>query len=127
MGHLGRVAYLQGDLARAAALLAESLAAQARVRFGGHAGADSLEWLGALAGARGQPARAARLFGAAAALRRRAGVARYAPEEPAYARDVAAARAQVDAAAFAAAWAEGEALPLEQAVAAALEEPPAWA
>jgi hypothetical protein len=39
-----------------------------------------------------------------------------------YAHAVAAARAQFDAAAFAAAWAEGRTLPLEQAIADALDQ-----
>ena len=37
-----------------------------------------------------------------------------------YERDVATVRAQLDAATFAAAWAEGAAMTLEQAIAAAL-------
>jgi hypothetical protein len=41
-----------------------------------------------------------------------------------YDRDVAVARAQLGETAFAAAWAEGRAMTLEQAVAYALEEAP---
>jgi hypothetical protein len=69
-------------------------------------------------------ARPARLYGAAARLRRDAGGARYAPDRPAYERDVAATRAQLSRPAFATAWAAGDAMTLEEAVAAALEDPP---
>jgi DNA-binding NarL/FixJ family response regulator len=64
----------------------------------------------------GQPARAAGLFGAAEALRE----ALHAPLAPIaradYERDVAAARAQVDGPTWKAAWAEGRAMTMEQAV-----------
>ena len=77
----------------------------------------------ALAGARGDPQRAARLFGAAEARWQASGIVRYAPDQPAYEHDVAGARARLDERAFAAAWAEGRALTARQAIASALEEP----
>jgi predicted ATPase/class 3 adenylate cyclase len=125
LAHLGRVAYLQGHPDRAAALLAEQVAAFRGNAAFSHMWANLLEWLAAVAGAQGRPERAARLFGAAAALRRRTGTARYAPDRPAYERDLAATRGQIAAAAFAARWAEGEAMSLEEAAAYALETTPA--
>jgi len=74
-----------------------------------------------IARAQGDPERAARLLGAAEALREAVGI----PVEPFrradYDRDVAAVRAALSAATFAAAWAQGRAMPLEQAVAYARE------
>lgn len=64
--------------------------------------------------------RAARLFGAAAALRERAGAAAAARDRAKFERDVAAVRATLGPPAFDAAWAEGRAMPLDQAIAYAL-------
>jgi hypothetical protein len=87
-----------------------------------------LRALGGWCVAAGQPARAARLFGAEAAARAGAPIATMEPWAAAQAARsataVAAARAGLGAAAFAAAWATGAALPLEQAVADALEDAP---
>jgi hypothetical protein len=71
-----------------------------------------------------QPERAARLLGAVDALREMIGYRLAAAERTDYDRDVAAIRAQLDAATFAAAWAAGQALTLEQAIAEALEASP---
>jgi neutral trehalase len=72
--------------------------------------------------ARARPARAALLLGAAAA-RRAASNAHYWPTERGlFERFVAATRAHLTEAEFAAAWAEGEAMQVEQAIAEALEE-----
>ena len=77
--------------------------------------------LAGVAGRQGQPERAARLLGAAEAL----GEALYEPPRSGsrihFELYVAAARAQLDEATFEAAWAEGRAMTLEQAVAHALE------
>ena len=75
-----------------------------------------------MAAARGQAERAARLHGAAAALREQLGATVVPWEHPARERDLAAARAALEPAAFEAAWAAGAALPLEAAVAEALAE-----
>ncbi len=81
--------------------------------------AMALDGVAGLAIAWGQPERAARLFGAAAALREASGL----PIDPAcraaHGRDVAAARAALGEDAFAAGWAAGAALPLSVAVAEA--------
>jgi hypothetical protein len=67
---------------------------------------------------RGKPGRAARLLGATEAL--------LGPVPPARRRELdsaaAAARAQMEATEFEVAWAEGRAMPLDQAMALALEE-----
>jgi hypothetical protein len=65
---------------------------------------------------------AARLFGAAAAARRETGEPRLPFDRPPYERDLAATRAALSADAFAGAWAEGQAMSLEQAVADALAD-----
>jgi predicted ATPase/DNA-binding CsgD family transcriptional regulator len=59
----------------------------------------------------GQPDRAARLYGAAAALRKEIGVPVAAWERLTYERNVAAARVALSPEVFTAAWAAGEALP----------------
>ena len=117
---LGDVAREQGDYARAAALLQESLALR---RQAGHKRgiARCLEGLAGVGGARGQAGRAARLYGAAAALREAIGVPLPPADRAVHDRGLAAARAGLGEAAFAIAWAAGQALPLEQAVADALE------
>jgi hypothetical protein len=84
--------------------------------------ATCLVALAVLAPARGQPRRAAVLFGAAERLRGVIGVAL-----PPFIRDehdthVAAARAAIAAAAFESAWSRGREMPLEQAVAFALSD-----
>jgi len=116
---LGRAALMQGDDARALALLAESLSSfrerQELFGIGGVLAAIAGVW-----GARGQPLRAARLFGASEALRRTSAAPMGAAVE--YARDIAHVRAQLDEATFAAAWQAGKALTLEQASAEALAE-----
>jgi hypothetical protein len=84
--------------------------------------AECLEALAGAAGAQGQPLRAARLFGAAEALREKIGVPLSPADRPTYDRTVAAARAQLDASAFTTAWTAGRALTMEQAVSEALEK-----
>ena len=66
---------------------------------------------------------AARLLGAAEALRRAIGAPLTPADRSEYDARVAAARAQLGDGAFAAVWAEGRAMSLEQAVACALEAP----
>jgi DNA-binding NarL/FixJ family response regulator len=75
-----------------------------------------------LAAARGQAQRAARLFGAAVALREHLGATVVSWEHPARERDLAAVRAALDPAACEAAWAAGAALPLEAVVAEVLAD-----
>jgi len=66
------------------------------------------------------PERAARLAGAATALSTAVALAGPADEQAAIDRTIAAARRQLGEQAFAAAWADGQMMPLEQAIAFAL-------
>ena len=75
-----------------------------------------------MAGARGQGARAARLWGAAEALRESIGAPPTPEARPYYKRSTAAARAQLGEAAWEAAFAEGMAMSPEEAAEYALGE-----
>jgi predicted ATPase/DNA-binding CsgD family transcriptional regulator len=68
-------------------------------------------------GALGEPLRAARLFGAAHAFLERSGTLIDPGDQPEHDRNMAFVRAQLGEAAFAAAWAEGQAMTFDQAVA----------
>jgi hypothetical protein len=117
---LGDLALREGDLEQAAARYVEDLALQRRM--GRRQGvAQDLVGLSAVAVARGEPARAARLLGAAEGLREAAGVALDAAERVTHDRTAAAARAALGEDAFAAAQTSGEELTLEGAVAEALK------
>jgi predicted ATPase len=120
---LGCVAGRQGDHAAARALLEQSLALQREL--GDRRGiAACLEGVAQVSAAEGAPERAARLLGAAAALRDAIGAPLPPAERAAHERIVAPVRADLESAVFAAAWAEGQAMPLEQAVADALADAP---
>jgi predicted ATPase/DNA-binding CsgD family transcriptional regulator len=82
-----------------------------------------LEGVARVATAYGQPARAVQLFAASAALRDTLGIAQQPFRRATYAQVLATARGQLDAAAFAGAWAAGEAMALEQAVQFAMNQP----
>jgi len=116
LSNLGRTLYLRGQPAEARACLEETLGSIERSPFAGHTLADALDWLAAVHGSRGHPLVAARLFGAAAEQWRSIGALRFPLDRAAYERDVASTRAQVEASAFAAAWAQGGAMTGEQAV-----------
>jgi hypothetical protein len=79
----------------------------------------SLHWSAVL---RGQPERAARLFGAAAALRDASGVELPASEREDHDRDLTDVRARLDSVAFAAAWAAGRAMTLDEALAYVMQD-----
>jgi non-specific serine/threonine protein kinase len=68
-------------------------------------------------GALGDPVRAAHLFGAAQAFLERRGTLIDPSDQPEHDRNIAIVRAQLDEAAFEAAWAEGQAMTFDQAVA----------
>ena len=85
-------------------------------------GAWELEGFAGLAGARGQEARAARLWGAAEALRANIGVPLSPDARLLYERSVAAARTQLGEAEWEAAFAEGMAMSPEEAAEYALGE-----
>jgi predicted ATPase/DNA-binding CsgD family transcriptional regulator len=78
---------------------------------------DILECLAGLATSAGNHSEAARLFGAAQGHRERMGVVRFKIHEAAYQASVTALRDAFDEKAFEAAWAEGAALPIEEAIA----------
>jgi predicted ATPase len=117
---LGRVVYDQGDYSAARSLHAESLTI--RREMGNKLSiAEPLESLARLAAQGREWERAVRLWGAAAALRETIGAPRSPLWRAEWERDLGAARAALGEEAFAAAWAAGRALPLEEAVAYALE------
>jgi hypothetical protein len=118
------VARREGDLAEALGRYREAMSG---VREAGSRGVvhQCLFRCAGIAAARGDGARAARLFGADEAWRARMGIPLRRDWRAQYEDDVASARAAVGDSAFAAAWAEGRELTLEQAVAYALEDPPA--
>jgi len=116
---LGDVALSQGDEERAAAYFREGLAL-AHTYGEQRAIADTLEGLG-FAETIPRPSYAVQLFAAAERLREATGIAvRGLLERAAYERGVAAARKALGDEAFAAAWAAGRALPLAEAIVAAL-------
>ena len=116
LGSLGLVALHQGDVARASALLHESLTLYRALDLTSGI-ARCLVAFASLAAAQGQQAQAARLLGAVERLRAALG-RRVAPaDQTRWERRLAAARAQVGETAWRAAWAEGRALSLDQAIA----------
>jgi hypothetical protein len=114
------VAQHQGDLRRAAASFAEAMAV-AREHGDRWNLAHYLAGLGGTALGLGQPERAARLLGSAAARLRAAAAAPWPVDRAEHDRHRAEARARLGEAAFAAAWADGWAMPAEQALAEAAE------
>ncbi len=125
---LGMTALLQGDLDRGEALLDECilLVQELDYKLGG---AYILLGLGKVAALRGRPDRAARLWGAAEALREQLGmsISHFDLVHSGYERDLPSVRAALSEASFEAAWAEGRAFSPEQAAEYALgkvEDPP---
>ncbi len=116
---LGTVALMQGEYARAGALYRKSLALS-RTMGNLENVSDCLEGLAGAVWGGEHSERAARLFGAAAAGRVALGTPRAPAERAAYDRRVAVVRAALGEEQFARAWAEGQAMTLEQAVASAL-------
>jgi predicted ATPase/DNA-binding SARP family transcriptional activator len=117
LNNLGIAALGEGDTEEAHRLFSESL--RMKWNGGGWAGIPwTLAGLAGVAAAQGQRERAARLFGAAAAGREPIGN----DLPPDFEERVAALRPAMGEDAFAAAWAEGAAMTLQQAVEYALEE-----
>ncbi|MFL5803167.1 MAG: tetratricopeptide repeat protein [Roseiflexaceae bacterium] len=113
---LGHIARTQGQLARAVSRYRESFMAW-RMH---PQGIPALEGLAGVVVSQGLAEQGARLFGATEALRESMGWPLPPVSRADYERDVAAVRAQLDEATFAATWAAGRALPLEQAITEAL-------
>jgi predicted ATPase/class 3 adenylate cyclase/DNA-binding CsgD family transcriptional regulator len=114
---LGRVVESLGDYAAARALYEESLAIRRVVGDNRHI-ASCLEGLAGLFVTQGEPVMAVQLWGAAEALREARGTPIPPVYRAAYARSVAAARAQLGEKAFAPAWAQGRSMTLDQVLAA---------
>ena len=124
---LGRVAHAQWDEVKAHEYYAESLSIFGQFMDKQRV-PECLEGIAGLADAAGRHPenvrRAVQLFGAAESLRASAGIPLPPVHRADYARDVALVRGQLDEATFAAAWAAGRAMTLEQAIAYALEGSP---
>jgi len=118
--NMGKVARRQGEGAQAEALQREALALF-RELGDPLRSAEGLEILASTAGATGQGERAARLLGAAAALREPLDAPPLAQDRADVEQAVAPARAALGEDAWAAAFASGQALSLEEAIAYALE------
>ena len=123
LANLGATALNQRDYAEAARHYKESL--PLLNELGDKASiAECLEGLAAAIGAwkGGRPERAARLFGAAEALREAVGAPLSLASRPEYERNLNTARSLIHEVAFGEAWAQGRAMSLEEALALAAEE-----
>src|SRR5918998_468874 len=123
---LAILAQTEGEDERARDLFEEGLKLSAEL--GNEADvAHCLEGLASMYGAEGKIVRAARLWGAEETLLEKLedAVYTYVPDRALHRNQVAAAGSQLDEAAWTAAWNEGRAMSLEQAVEYALEQEPA--
>jgi DNA-binding CsgD family transcriptional regulator len=119
LGHRGHTALADGDCALAVRLFADSIAAGSEIGAG-RIVLGALAGLGGVALTIGQPERAARLLGAVDAARQANDGGRIAHALSAE-RFAEEARIELGATAFDRAWLAGRALPMEQAIAEALE------
>lgn len=119
LNSLAEVSYREGDYPAARAFLEESLTIRRELRDS-RGLAESLETGMGFSVAEGDFHRAARLFGAAERLRAVVGAPLPPARCEAYAARLEAVRAALGESGFARAWAEGRALPLEQATACAV-------
>jgi DNA-binding CsgD family transcriptional regulator len=111
-----RVAIAQGEPQQAERDTHDALARAAELKA--YLGIpDALECLATLAGDAGSHREAARLFGAAAAIRQRMGAVRFRIWDAGYEASVAALHNAMGGEDFDAAWAEGAALSVEEAIA----------
>jgi ATP/maltotriose-dependent transcriptional regulator MalT len=117
---IGYAAYQQGDFPVARYRLAESLTLFREMDYTGGL-VRTLERLGGLAVAQGELARACRLLAVTATQRAIGARTALAPPQE-FLQDVAAVRSHLEPEAFAAAWAEGQGMTLEQAIEYALHE-----
>ena len=118
--NLGYAVLSQGDSTRARSRFGESLALQ-QAQDNRAGIAEGLAGLAAVAAAERRAEQAARLIGAVEAIRDNLGGVLWPAEQHEWERLVPATRAQLDDATFEAARSEGRAMPLEQAIAYALE------
>jgi DNA-binding NarL/FixJ family response regulator len=121
LDNLGWAALLQGDPKRARSYYRESL--MLCKELGDKiVASESLEGLACIAGAEGEALRAARLFGAAEALRE-AVASQHTPEEDALRQPyLATARMLLGRVSWEEAWVDGRAMSMEQAIEYALSE-----
>ncbi|HLF74427.1 MAG TPA: tetratricopeptide repeat protein, partial [Anaerolineales bacterium] len=113
--NLGYVAQHRGDYARALALFKEGLDIQYALY--NQAGiAECLMGIAAVLSVRGQAEQAAQLCGAAEALRERVGASLWPANRIEYDRILGRLHSLLSEGAFAAAWAEGRAMSIEQAI-----------
>jgi len=120
LDNLGYLALHEGDDQRAAALFKENFALTQAIGAYTEGIPYTLAAWGSVAVVRRQPRRAARLFGAMEAWCAAKDISLQPVERGEYERDLATARAQLDEATFAAAWAEGQAMTVDEAIADAL-------
>ena len=119
--NVGEALCARGEVARAAALFAETVAMWRAL--GDREGlALSVEGLALVAGARGHARRAALLLAAADAARGEVGAPLRAADRAAHGQQLSALRDRIGDAEYAAAWAEGQLLTIEQAANVALDE-----
>jgi predicted ATPase/DNA-binding CsgD family transcriptional regulator len=123
---LADIALSQNDTTTACTLAQEALLILNEVGDRWFA-AYSLDGLAVALTVEGDMDRAARFFGAATGLRQALGAALPVPRQPAYDRYLPIVQARLDQPSFNAAWAEGQAMTLEQLVAAGIGRPPAVA
>lgn len=121
LGDLGNLAHRRGEVTEAEQFHRQALALK---RIGGQQRqiAITLEDLARLAVTREQAPRAAQLLGTATALRARIGAPRPVPEQRAIERASARARASLGDMAWTRAYAEGQALPLDEVLGAILQQ-----
>jgi predicted ATPase len=121
LNSLAWICWHEGDFAMARAHLLEALVLCRETARAGETG-DTLISAGHVVQRQGNPAQAARYFGAADALRAAIGLGIAPVERAEWEESITAARAALGEAAFAAAWAEGERMTLEEAINLALED-----
>jgi non-specific serine/threonine protein kinase len=119
--NLGWAALLQGCSEQAKALFAESLGL--RRELGDKLTApNTVEALASAAAAQGEAERTARLYGVVEKLNEVMGIPQDAGEDALTGPYLAAARSQLDEAAWQEAWTQGRAMTLEEAISYALQE-----
>ena len=121
LGNLAEIRSVEGEDAAAALLYAEALGLALALQDQ-HSLYNLVGCFAALAARRGDFGRAAALAGASEGLRRRAGLGLHANDAAGFQAALSPARDGLSAADYAAAWAVGEALTVDQAVAYALED-----
>ena len=117
--NLGETAFYQGNYSQAEAFCTEGLTLAVETRSNSET-AEAIEGLAQLACAKEHYAQAGRLFGVAEKLRETLGFRYDRNERTHHEQGVASTRAALGEVALAAAWADGRAMTLEQAIEYAL-------